>query len=1005
MEVFSSLLEQLSTVGGIVYIGLEDMVAGQPTTSPEVWSRVLNFMKSKTNYNEIGFNLLRKRHITTDYDFFKNYGLDIFTGEKSHETIQSYHYDTNFGSIDFLTDYSIILTIKDFSIPPNYLTRFIQLVQNSDFIYSYVTRDNVVADFNRIVKSSNFNTIDLSFVVQPRNLKFDDLVYGGLIGGAETDYLVSYKADGERKFLMFTLTGLWILGAPLSCNLVSVPQGDRMKSFFSTYNGLVIDGEWIPQEHQMIRNFDKVRNFYVAFDVVYHDLKGLNNGEIDYWKRWDVLKRLKSHLEDLIAGPNNKEMSTLKPPHFYLLVKSSHKLVDYDIVSWPPTQHFFKLMTWMLQNGETQIARDEILGSESQPFKTDGLIFTPAKVAYGPLNFGVPLKERVLTRRPDVLKWKPVSELTVDLLVKDGKLYARKVEKVAFNLRPGWRIDYRGAKPKNGEVIKFAISDRSLNFKEFTEEADTIGTAINHIKNHTDLKLMYEDGKLYAKVGTDVEFKYPFTLGSIKIEAPTVIEFYFQDEKLIAKKIRFNKKYPNDIDVVYEIERLSGNPITEGTLSGTDFKLVRKYLRRVSSNLVNSLPDGIKLLDVGSGVGANIKEWRAKGLKVTAVEPNLRNSTVLKERIAGLPVAVIEDKFENLEIDQKYDAISFMMSLTFFAPEQLDLLAKKIDQALNVGGQVIILVLDGNALKEEFKPLYRPGLNLDRLVLGPVSIDLNGNHVTIQFPGTILANVEERDLVGRQEENLFILHDLLSRLSNFKVIEIKRAGGELLLPTDGYKYTQLWTSLKLEKINPQAPKMEIVKEIQSKIGREISYGTKRKTEPQRSNKVPVNITKLETKTFGTIYLIEAKNLFDAVLSSFSESYAENPNSEVLEELQNAVINHLVSNIPNIDKVKRDIKSNKYLKPDYLDEAVAALSDYLGLAITVATIEDDQLDISFSTLALLEGTTKTCVIAYVNDKFYTVATLEKKWFKTIFEIDGSSSFERELRFQLESQELI
>ena len=112
--------------------------------------------------------------------------------------------------------------LKPIESPSNlkaYILNVLGVIQETKFIYTYQLRDRVIQDYNRGIRSTSLDVMQMDDLVQPRNIKFKDLTWGNLIGGPYS-YTVSFKADGLRRVLFFHETGIWLLHPPFLCNYI-----------------------------------------------------------------------------------------------------------------------------------------------------------------------------------------------------------------------------------------------------------------------------------------------------------------------------------------------------------------------------------------------------------------------------------------------------------------------------------------------------------------------------------------------------------------------------------------------------------------------------------------------------------------------------------------------------------------------------------------------------------------------------------------------------------------
>lgn len=254
---------------------------------------------------------------------------------------------------------------------------------------------------------------------------------------------------------------------------------------------------------------------------------------------------------------------------------------------------------------------------------------------------------------------------------------------------------------------------------------------------------------------------------------------------------RKDKDKPNSTYVITRgVLKLLRDPITAETMSGDNIRLMRKYHLKIKRDLF-SKAHGRRLLDIGSGKGADISSWM-KYKVVYAVEPNKDNIEIMKRRISNyenigfdgsFPTKVViinaggEESNKIKEIVKiPCDVISIMLSMTFFweSAEMLDGLVSTLVKNSDRNSLIIFMTMNKFEKDMETKSY---SLKLVE------SFDAQKN-----FANKIKINFTHSNaIVQNQIEWLVDLEQLHQRLSNygfkFKVEEI--ADKELLLSESG----------------------------------------------------------------------------------------------------------------------------------------------------------------------------------------------------------------------------
>lgn len=338
------------------------------------------------------------------------------------------------------------------------------------------------------------------------------------------------------------------------------------------------------------------------------------------------------------------------------------------------------------------IMRDRFLAIPSLGYTQDGFVFTPIKAPYAlwPTGRLPPIKERVLTQHLDICKWKPNSQLTIDFMYRNGTLYS-------------WN-----SKTKDYEEFLGA------NYLPYTGEAD--------MSSFKERNIPFEN---------------------------RVVEFGWDadNNRFLPARLRGDKAKPNRVEVAIDNWKTIHDPLTQATLQGVSLDLMRRYHNRIKTDLFSGLLKGSTLLDIGSGVGGDVRKWATfksndNRLQYVAVEPDQDKLEELKRRIilanldkkvrilqaGGEDTQQLSAAVQSVSSDGKVDVIALMFSLTFFWRDEATLkqLVTTIDTLLAPGGQVIFITFDGDAVLEAFEPLFG-NYKASEITFGNAGLQLNGS--------------------------------------------------------------------------------------------------------------------------------------------------------------------------------------------------------------------------------------------------------------------------------------
>lgn len=269
-----------------------------------------------------------------------------------------------------------------------------------------------------------------NLLVQSRDLKMADLVWGGILGNPETQYSTTIKADGERRLLVFHSTGVYFV-APLDrVNKIS-------NAVIHDFLGSVFDGEYIPKNRRKIQDtpFYHAAHAWIAFDC----LCLVGDRSIQNENHFARLKVCKNMVENV------------QLLNVYLMTKSFYSFSTPDEF-YAKNAYLISLM-------------------EEVPFYHDGLMVTPVHSSYITQGSRTDIHNRFLTNVPDICKVKPAEMRTIDMAVSQRPLLNRKEDDLPFVLTVF----------QNGKLVPF-LGDRKHPFKTTLNSVD-ISTPLLNLQN------------------------------------------------------------------------------------------------------------------------------------------------------------------------------------------------------------------------------------------------------------------------------------------------------------------------------------------------------------------------------------------------------------------------------------------------------------------------------------------------------------------------------------------
>ncbi len=641
--------------------------------------------------------------------------------------------------------YEVELELLDFNrsneIEP-YIKNILSEIQNTENIYSINEYNDVVSFVNNTINPT-FLGYKSSYEIsnrnlhQARNLKFQDMVWGGLIGNSgskdNTDktknytYRVSIKADGLRKLLVFHNFNIWMVMGPGDANLISRSYMDNLIQIETIsnrpvrktdLNGYILEGEFIPIKNRKNNSLD-TKYIYYAFDTL--STRPLN----------------------IPMGILSKGDTSIQNKYHHVRMDEINKVIgkiyDNNKILQVVAKKFIGFYT---VNDFYSVMRDRDQMRLAYPFKDDGFIFMPDEMpySYSPSKLKrLNSYDRTLVNYPDICKWKPPHQLTIDFAIQH-KLHGIElyVSNKYYNQSPYVELKHINALTIssikldtiiNGDVYKFKYinnlffpmekvdNNMLINENEWLSIWDTIKdtptpthtTISQYVPNITYLRVIkkYNNIKLYVynsnPISKLIKFKHHDKISVDKndkmlkdLPSGTVVEFMYEDGKFIPERLRHDKKFPNAELTANDTWNRIIDPITIDTMKGLNFRLMRKYHNKIKSNMYQKIKGGKYLLDIGSGGGGDIQKWKNINLnKIVAVEPNMNNILEFKNRL-------MQSKYQNnLEIISSLDNIEM-----------------KINIALNRNDKVILINTGGEDfdLITSVISLFIPGGKVDVVV-------------------------------------------------------------------------------------------------------------------------------------------------------------------------------------------------------------------------------------------------------------------------------------------------
>jgi SAM-dependent methyltransferase len=603
---------------------------------------------------------------------------------------------------------------------------------------------------------------------------------------------------------------------------------------------------------------------------------------------------------------------------------------------WPPGEVFFKNMKFLFKSYD-KFDNTQVSGPK---YLTDGLILTPVNTRYRPTSTLLPLAQRTANLVPEVIKWKPPDQLTVDLAVIGHQVYSWKPLNVFTYGKQTYTIkdltigankleDLEGILLVQAERDKLRVLEKVTHLSRpspvgtaRTQDRFYIRLALNPIPRpyvpdeempRFEPQILVLEGSYAPFYGTafisfDAETQILWAEPLLRnLPDKTVVEFRWQpdpenedDGKMIPVRIREEKPLPNDFEIVEEIWKMLHDPITKGVLTGDDWTLQRKYFTRLKRELYDLAFDnrrGLKILVSGGGRGGEAHMFRRKASAVTWIEPDPENWSRLGSRTAAeskfYKSTLIKKKTEDVALNEieagSFDIVTSMLSITFFDQDALRHFYKLVDHALKPGGKLIIFSIDGDAVQEVFRPAFGPSRPKLPLILGQVQLEDFGDYFITTYPKGI------GQLATGQKEYYFSFFSLLKELFGYERDYLVRARGEPFLKSEQWKFASLFTACIMSKKERQSYAKRVERAASSMF---LASGLDVSEQEQEEEVEKVHEENLLLIPFGKIELRRLPEgrfwqaLLDAISPTYSEALAAKKNDQYENQLRKELVDRI-----------------------------------------------------------------------------------------------------------------
>tara|TARA_B100001057_G_scaffold495728_1_gene595420 strand:- start:4818 stop:8315 length:3498 start_codon:yes stop_codon:yes gene_type:complete len=408
-------------------------------------------------------------------------------------------------------------------------------IQGSNYPISYKEKNEVLQKYMHLFSDPTiqYHRINSNSFIGPSSytLQMENIVEideDSNMPNIRNHYTVTDKADGDRKLLYVSEEGkIYLIDTNMNVSFTGAKTNEK-----TVYNSL-LDGEHIKYD-----KFGKFLNKYAAFDVYY--VHGASVRELEFVNTFDVAETEGNE------KPKQYRLNLLKQ---FIDELKVHSILDKTNSSEVKKDENSKPMPMQIKCKEFLIHSDtfnifdgcsKILSNINDglfEYNTDGLIFTPSKMAVGANGVGeLPGQLHKMTWEHS-FKWKPPQYNTIDFLVsmkkdktgkdevhtifQEGKNmqgYQNVLQYKTLILRCGFSEKKHGYLNPFNDLINDNLPDakdmdNEKNYKPvpfqptnpFDEDAQYCNVYLK--ENGTNSVLTTEEGD-YFEGDTIVEFKY-----------------------------------------------------------------------------------------------------------------------------------------------------------------------------------------------------------------------------------------------------------------------------------------------------------------------------------------------------------------------------------------------------------------------------------------------------------------------------------------------------------------
>lgn len=629
----------------------------------------------------------------------------------------------------------------------------------TNFLLSKVkdTKEHIIINMiNKVLsgneKETKSNSIDYSLISKPRNLKLNDLVFGGLVS-EDISYYISPKADGINKLLVFYNRNAYLVQIPKKIEVLTTDSN------IISFNDSIFIGEHIIEKQYDTGHGEEEISVsgtkFLPYDCVLINNKNIK--DLDYNERYgrvlDLLEAFKYKDKGIISLP----IKIIEKPIFWLGTNS---------------ESFYKVM-------------NEVFENDNYGYEIDGYIFTPKESPY--LTSGAYEakndKDRILSNYPDVCKYKPLHRLSIDFLVKKDGLYSKNQGNyILFQGKSHFKFDVNvnvRFNEENENFAKYLDKKGKSNIYEFLEKEQFNIIEFEFFKED-------EDTTIITPTRYRQDKPEPNNI-NIAIENWILISDPIEESTLLGKDVRLMRLYHNKIKKELLEDLNEGDVIVDiGGGKGGD---IQKWIYS----------------DVSSVLSFEPNEEFKKEFEKRLLNTNTRGKDIKVVKAYGQDKDIIiknAKEFFNWKT-MKRMFVTFMISLSFFFEkdkEEYKKLAKTIIELRKLYYskckkpdcfQIIFFTIEGEKVIKLFQEKKKSEISLNTISL----------HIEdLSNPDKVYVDIKDSETVHEQVEYLVNLNLLVEEInkgikkdnSSFLYADFSEANKEKFMSNSEKIYSNLF---------------------------------------------------------------------------------------------------------------------------------------------------------------------------------------------------------------------